>query len=267
MDVDWDTVYELLVTDGTEGFVSMIQTILKTEVQSKKDWDDLITRLKVACQETYQKHWLKTHHTMLSIFGIPELLGADCSLFSELLTLDAPKTMEEVSNSFFEILVKITKSQFMNGGSTLFFDVGRISSTRSAVVTSELIQARYRETVHTLNEIDELLPSLTKEWVNVSQLWKTGNGYRVMRARDMGIVIHVKEYTEIRDLLARELNINPEKIGKESNRLQADGKSDYLQFSKTLDEFVTGLIASRGIRGEFEPHFKTWIDHEGLDEF
>jgi hypothetical protein len=267
MDVDWDTVYELLVTDGTVGFVSMIQAILKTEVKSKEDWDTLITTLQVACQETYQKHLLKTHYTILSIFGLPELRGVDCLLFNKLRLLDAPKTIDEVSDDLFVVLSEKAKTQFMNGGSTLFFDVSLISSTRSAVLASELIQARYRETVHVLNEIDELLPTLTKEWVNVSRLWKTGNGYRVMRARETGVVIHINEYKEIRDLLATELKVRPESIAEESMRLRSEGKSEYLKFSKPLEEFVTGLIASRGIRGEFEPHFKSWIDHEGLDEF
>jgi transcription initiation factor TFIIIB Brf1 subunit/transcription initiation factor TFIIB len=155
----------------------------------------------------------------------------------------------------------------MEGGSTLFFDVTQIASTRSAIIAAELIQARYRETIHVLNEIDELLPTLTKEWVNVSRLWRTGNGYRMLRARELAVLIHVKEYNEIRNHLVKELNVPPDKVAEESNRLTEEGKSDYLQISITLDEFLTGLIASRGIRGEFEPHYKTWIDHEGLDEF
>jgi hypothetical protein len=267
MEIDTNPIYELLATDSSEGLVSIIGSVLKANVQSKKDWDDLVTILQVACQETYQKHWLKTHHIMLSVFGVPELLGVDCTLFRELRSIDTPSTIEQASDRLFDVLIERAKEQFMNGGSTLFFDVSIISSTRSAIITAELIQARYRETIHVLNEIDEMLPTLTKEWVNVSQLWRTGNGYRMFRARDMGILIHVKEDREIRDLLVRELNVSPEMIEEESNRLREEDKSDYLRLSTTLDEFVTGLIASRGIRGEFEPHYKTWIDHEGLDEF
>jgi hypothetical protein len=267
MEIDSEKIYELLATDHSKGLVSVIANVLKADVQSKKDWDDLVTILQVGCQETYQKHWLKTHHILLSIFGMPELRGVDCSLFSELRSLETPKTIEHASDNLFDILVNIAGAQFKDGGSTLFFDVSKISSTRSAILAADLIQARYRETIHVLNEIDEILPSLTKEWVNVSRLWRTGNGFRMLRARDMGILIHVKEYNEIRKLLAREMKVNPGKIAEESSRLRKEGKSDYLQLSSTLDEFVTGLIASRGIRGAFEPHFKTWIDHEGLDEF
>lgn len=168
MEINTNIIYELLATDSSEGLASIIGNVLKTEIQFKKDWDDLITILQVGCQETYQKHWLKAHHIILSIFGMPELLGVDCTLFRELRSLDTPKSMEQASNSLFDELVEITKTQFMNGGSTLFFDVTLIASTRSAIIAAELIQARFRETIHVLNEIDEMLPTLTKEWVDVS---------------------------------------------------------------------------------------------------
>jgi hypothetical protein len=267
MEIDNDKIYELFAHDNSKGLESIIANLLKVEVQSEKDWDDLVTILQVACQETYHSHWLKTHHTILSIFGMPELCGVDCSLFHELRSLDRPKSINQASNILFDVLVKIARKQFKSGGSTLFFDVTKISSTRSAILTADLIQARYGETIHVLNEIDGMIPSLTKEWVNVERLWRTGNGFRMLRARDLGILVHIKEYKEIRNLLAGEMQVDPEKIAGESRKLREEDKSDYLQLSKILDDFVTGLVASRGVRGTFEPHYKTWIDHEGLDEF
>jgi hypothetical protein len=267
MESKTDIIYELLANDNVEGLVSIIRKMMKNDVQSKKDWDDLITILQVGCQETYHKHWLKTHHIVLSIFGMPELRGVDCSLFSELRSLGTPKSFEHAADKFFLILEEIAGTQFKNGGSTLFFDATKISSTRSAILIADLIQARYRETIHVLNEIDEMLPSLTKEWVNIGRLWRTGNGFRMLRARNRGVLIHMKEYGDIRNLLAREMKVDPEKISDESRKLKEEGKADYLQLSKPLNEFVEGLIASRGVRGTFEPHYKTWIDQEGLDEF
>ena len=267
MEIDTEAIYGLLATDQTEGLVSMIINILKADIQSRKDWDDLVDVLHVTCQETYQKHWLKMHHVMLSVFGMPELLGVDCSFFSVLRSLDTPRTMEELSSSLFSALSEITRSQFNDGGSTLFFDIKNISSTRSAILISDLIQARYRESIHVLDELDDKIPSLTKDWVDVSRLWRTGNGFRLLRARNLGIHIHLKEYQEIRNLLARELNVDPEEVKETSTRLRDEDKADYLKLSKTLDEFVTGLIASRGIRGTFDPYYISWIDHEGLDEF
>lgn len=267
MEIDTEALYGLLATDSSEGLVSIITSLLKAEIKSKEDWEALVKVLHVACQDTYQKHWLKTQHVMLSLFGVPELLGVDCSIFNELRSLDVPTTMKQASDSLFSVLSEMVRRQLNNGGSTLFFDVNHLSSTRSAILVSDLIKARFRESVHVLNEIDEMIPSLTKEWVDVSRLWKTGNGFRLLKARNPGIHMHIKEYQEVRDLLAGELDVNPKDLKEISNRLRLEGKSNYLQLSKTLDAFVMGLIASRGIRGTFDPYFMSWIDHEGLDEF
>jgi hypothetical protein len=115
-----------------------------------------------------------------------------------------------------------------------------------------------------LDEIDSIIPTLNKDWVDVSRLWRTGNGFRLMKATELGVVIHIKEYEGIRNLLLKELELDSGELSSESRRFK---NIEYLQLSESLDDFVTGLIASRGIRGTYEPHFKTWIDHEGLDEF
>ncbi|MFW9794889.1 MAG: hypothetical protein ACFFEE_11330 [Candidatus Thorarchaeota archaeon] len=264
MEIDIEIIYELLATDQTKKLESLIAKVLKTEIQSKKDWEEFVTILQVGCQENYQSHLLKTHHMILSIFGMPELIGVDCNLFKELREIPPPSSIEEASKGLFDALIEISKKQLKTGGSTLFFDIEKISSTRSAVITSDLIEARHRETILVLKEIDDILPTLTKEWVDVSRLWRTGNGFRFMKATDLGLVIHVKEYEDIRNLLLKEMKIESEKLSKASREF---GEANYLQLSKTLDEFVTGLIKSKGIRGTYEPHFKAWIDHEGLDEF
>lgn len=264
MEIDTELILELLADDNSKKLQTEVGHILKTEMQSTNDWKELVNILRIACSKTYQKHWLKTHQVMFSVFEIPDLLGVDCDFFEELRAIPQPSSISHASNSLFDVLIEIAKNQLRTGGSTLFFNIDKISSTRSAVITSDLIEARHRETVLVLNEIDMIIPTLTKEWVDVSRLWRTGNGFRLMKATDLGVVIHIKEYKEIRDLLLRELKIESEKLPKVSREF---GEVDYLLLSEILDEFVTGLIASRGIRGTYEPHFKTWIDHEGLDEF
>lgn len=267
MEISTEAIYELLVSSSPEGLGSLIERTLKGNTQSEKDWDELISVLQRGCQEIYQKHWLKTHHIVLSIFKLPELRGVDCSLFYELHSIRLPKDMVQASDNLFSTLIETTKKQLQNGGSTLFFNVDEISSTRSAIIVSDLIQTRFQEAVFVLEEIDALLPNLTKEWVNVSRLWRTGYGYRVLKARNLTTIIHIKEYDRIREILLDKLNVDSDGISFVANQLREEGNSTYLNLSKPLDEFVTGLIASHGIRGAFEPHYRTWIDHEGLDDF
>ncbi len=264
MEIDTDLILELLADDNSRRLHTEINNVIRNDVQSNNDWKEFVNILRVACSKTYQKHWLKTHQIMFSVFKIPELLGVDCDFFSELRAIPQPNSILHASNSLSDVLIEIAKIQLKTGGSTLFFKIDSISSTKSAVITSDLIEARFRETVLVLNEIDRIIPTLTKEWVDVSRLWRTGNGFRLMKATDLGVVIHVKEYQEIRKLLLGEMKIDSVNLSEVSRNI---GEAEYLLLSETLDKFVTGLIASRGIRGTYEPHFKTWIDHEGLDEF
>jgi len=262
MDDPSERLTELLVQNDIDELRLLIEELVATI-----EWKDIIVLLKTATQSIYGKHWLKANHVILSIFNCSELLGVDCDIFIELSAVNQLRNITQAADLLFDRLIKIIDAQFKKGGSTLFFSVERISSTKSVVILSDLIQTRNRETLFVLQEIDEKLPELTKEWVDVTRLWKTGNGFRLLRARNLATHIHKKEYTEIRDRLAREMNIEPRRISDECNKLKAVGYSEYLQLSENLDKFVVGLIASLGVRGTFDPYYKTWIDHEGLDEF
>jgi hypothetical protein len=164
-------------------------------------------------------------------------------------------------------LVQIARTQFNSGGSTLFFDVDKLSKTRSVIIIPDLIEARYRETVFILAEYNEMLPTLTKDWIEASRLWRSGYGLRLLKARNHGLMIHVKDYNEIRTRLAQELGINLGKITEERTRFISEGKSEYLQLSHELDVFVLSYIVSLGVIGKFDPKYKSLIDPEDSDEF
>lgn len=235
--------------------------------RKSSDWMQTSNLLRITMEALYQKHWLKTNYVLLSIFRSPELLGIDCNIFKEIGSIEEDRSITEASDCLFESLLSLTKNQIRNGGSTLFYNIDRISSTRSVVIISDLIEARYRETLFVIEEIDEMIPKLTKDWMDVSRLWRTGNGFRLLKARNLGILLHINEYKELRSRLAKELNFEPNSVKIECDRFRKEGHSKYLRLSQTLEDFMNGLIASLGIRGKFDQYYKTWIDHEGLDEF
>jgi len=262
MDDPAEQLKEALINNNLKAVRGEIDVLSKDS-----DWIQIANLLRISMESLYQKHWLKTNHVLLSIFMLPELLGIDSNIFREISSIQQSTSVAQASEFLFELLIGITENQIKNGGSTLFFNVDRISSTRSAVIIPDLIKARYRETLFVLQEIDNMLPKLTKEWVDVSRLWRTSNGFRLLKARNIGTHIHINEYKELRDRLVRELNCDPATIKKECDGLRIEDNSKYLMLSQTLEEFMTGLIASLGIRGKFDQYYKTWIDHEGLDEF
>jgi hypothetical protein len=231
------------------------------------DWKEIVKLLKTVTKSLYKKHLLKIHHMVLSIFNLAELQGVDCDLFSELASIPNPRDTSHASDLLFDNLMVLAKAQFQTGGSTLFFNVEEMKSTRSVVIIPDLVEARYREIILVLAEIDELLPSLTKEYIDTTRLWRTGYGLRSLKARNQGLLIHVNDYAEIRDLIVKELGIDPDRIKNERDRLLREGITDYLQISHELDVFVLSYILSLGVRGKFDPYYKSLINHEDLDEF
>ncbi|MGY5874074.1 MAG: hypothetical protein RTV72_17630, partial [Candidatus Thorarchaeota archaeon] len=191
----------------------------------------------------------------------------DCDIFAEMNSIPQPESIKHASDLLFENFVQAVKTQLQSGGSTLFFNVDNLSKTRSVILIPDLIEARYRETIFILSEFDEILPTLTKEWVDASRLWRSGYGLRLLKARNQGLMIHVKDYKEIRDRLAKELELDLDKISEEKTRFIREGNSDYLQLSQALDVFVLSYIVSLGVIGKFDPRYKSLIDPEDSDEF
>jgi hypothetical protein len=248
-----------------QGNISAVQTLID-ELIRDNEWKEIVNLLKIVTKSLYKQHLLKTQQMVLTILNIPELLGVDCDIFAELNSIPSPESIEQVSNLFFDNLILIAKSQFNSGGSTLFFDVDKLSKTRSVIIVPDLIEARYRETIFILAEYNELLPTLTKNWVETARLWRTEYGLRALKARKQGLLIHVKDYKEIRDRIAQELGLDLENIEQERNRLVSEGSSEYLRLSRELDIFILSYIRSLGVIGKFDPKYKSLIDSEN-DEF
>lgn len=257
-----ETIKDYLVQNDIERLRIPISTLIKDH-----KWPDIVELLKTSTESLYKKHWLKTNQMVLSIFELSELLGVDCDIFSEMNSIAQPESIENASDLLFDKLIQVARTQFRSGGSTLFFNVDKISMTRSAIIIPELIEARYRETILILSEFDEILLTLTKEWIEAARLWRSGYGFRLLRARNHRLLIHVKDYKVIRNLLAKELGIDLKNIKEEKDRLIRENKSDYLQLSQQLDVFVLSYIISLGVIGKFDPKYKALIDPENNEEF
>jgi len=257
-----EEIKDYLVQDNVRAVQNLIDELIKDN-----EWKEIVDLLKTVTRSLYKKHLLKTHQMVLTIFKLVELLGVDCDVFSELSSIPEPDSIDNASNLLFDNLIQVAKTQFSSGGSTLFFNVDNLSKTRSIIIIPDLIEARYRETIFILSEYNELLPTLRKEWVDASRLWRTGYGLRLLRARNHRLLIHVKDYKVIRNLLAKELGIDLKNIAEEKDRLIRENNSDYLQLSQELDVFVLSYIISLGVMGKFDPKYRSLLDPEDSDKF
>ncbi|MGY5881338.1 MAG: hypothetical protein RTV31_13885 [Candidatus Thorarchaeota archaeon] len=257
-----EEIKNYLVQDNVRAVQTLIGELIKDN-----EWKEIVALLKTVTSSLYKKHLLKTHQMVLTIFNLSELLGVDCDLFDEMNSIPAPENIDQASDLLFDNLIQVVRTQLSSGGSTLFFDVDKLSKTRSVIIIPDLIEARYRETIFILSEFDEMLPSLTKDWIEASRLWRCGYGLRLLKARNQGLMIHVKDYKEIRNRLAQELGLDLGKITEERDCFISEGKSEYLQLSHSLDVFVLSYIVSLGVIGKFDPRYKSLIDPENSEEF
>jgi len=246
--------------------VTSAQELIDSLISDYK-WKDIVGLLKTASKSLYREHLLKTKHMVLSIFNLSELIGVDCDIFNEIESIQRASNLREASDFIFENLIQIAKAQLNFGGSTLFFSVEKLQATRSVILIPDLIKARYRETILILAELDEQSSKFPNEWINAARLWRIGYGLRILKARNQGLLIHIKDYKEIRKQILNNLGLKTENINEEKSQLIRDNKGKYLQLSETLDAFILGYISSLGIRGKYEPYYKTMINHEDLDEF
>jgi hypothetical protein len=176
-------------------------------------------------------------------------------------------SLEQICRDVRHALQEHAQNQLQCGGSTLFFSIDRMASADSATLIPDLMQARYRETLLVLEETDMLLPELEKGWVDTSRLWRTSNGFRVLKSRNHGLFIEIKEYERIRDLLLQELGVRLDALSTECKRLRSEGTRNYLQLTEELENFTAFLVTSFGVRGNFDSYYKSAIDYGGLDEF
>ncbi|MFX0108494.1 MAG: hypothetical protein ACFE7R_09440, partial [Candidatus Hodarchaeota archaeon] len=198
---------------------------------------------------------------------MPELFGVDCELYTIIHLEEEPENLGLAAHNLYEVVASLVRMQLNTGGSTLFFNVERMLTSKSAGLIEYLVKARTRETVLVLDELDKSVSTLGKDWVNVSRLWRTGNGFRLLRAKEVGRHIHLKDYASVRELLLSEIEIKSEDIETTAATLRKRGETQYLALSERLDDFVRLVISSRGIRGRFEPYYRPWVDLEGIDDF
>jgi hypothetical protein len=201
-------------TDGFREFfaeedVPAIRSKIGASLTSpRREWLSTINALEMASMQILGRYWLKRLSMLLSVFGASELLGTDLDIFDVLRSYEAMEGFEHLSDYIYERTRSAAQDQLAMGGSTLFFSIQTLSSTRAATIIPELVQARYRETAFVLEEIDTALHTLNKDWIDVSRLWRTTNGFRLLRSMNHGFSIHVGAYRSISETLLDELGVN-----------------------------------------------------------
>ena len=143
--------------------------------------------------------------------------------------------VKEGMNQFYTRIVMQLRNQFKSGGSTLFFDVERLSTTRGAILVEPLVKRRKQE-------IEELILQEHGNRVDLIPLWLTGYGFEILRKRgtgrttslhgfrtikavfqELGFDLHIQETSKI-DTIERKQHISPELQRMVIDSIKSGGK-------------------------------------------
>lgn len=163
-----------------------------------------------------------------------ELFGLDCGA-SEMLSL-IPDLMDirQGLDELYARIVKRLKKQFNDGGSTLFFNVEKLSTTRGAVIVEPLIRRRKKE-------LEELTLSMSDKYVDLKPLWFTGYGFEILRKLGVGVTVSLQRFKSMISLF-EELGFDL-KYGKKPASEKTTGN---VCISNELKKLVFDSIRSGG---------------------
>jgi hypothetical protein len=256
------SIAELLASRDFRGIHDEIDNQLSID-----DWDYIVDTLQLASEQIHHRNWLRSSKAMLALLDMSEFFGLDADIFELMKSLGHVANLNQAASVLYPNVLGLVTSQLKNGGSTLFFNAKAIAESMSAGLLTELMDARYRETLLVIEEIDGFLEISEKDWFDGSNLWRTSNGFRVLKAANMSVHISRRDYTPIRELLLRELDTDPKSVNQVCEELRSKDQGKYLILSDRLNEIIKIGIDSRGVRGQYEAVLQPRIDLEGLDDF
>jgi len=167
--------------------------------------------------------WFKLQIRLFKELNMGELIGLD-SPFADIL-MDIPDLLdhEDGREEFYRRIVLKIQNQLLNKGSTHFFDVKDLSTTRGSVLVPLILERRKEE-------IKELRLSSYKEQVDLMPLWYTSYGFEVLRNLNLGRLVGIKEFQKIEGTFKKlKLDLHIEASDSFSNSFSDIQMSDELK--------------------------------------
>ncbi|MFW9933404.1 MAG: leucine-rich repeat domain-containing protein [Candidatus Thorarchaeota archaeon] len=96
---------------------------------------------------------------------------------------------------FYFRLIQLLAKQLERGGSTLFFDIDRLSDTDAAMLVPSLLEERKRE-------VKNLRLTKFEDSIDLTPLWLTGYGHDVLKAMNAGRMVSSTQFNTIKKAFA-----------------------------------------------------------------
>jgi hypothetical protein len=146
---------------------------------NKYGWDSVKTHLKAALHLISQQSDFSAQTAILRDLGIPELACYDGSISDIIDVFPTNGTFDEGILEIQSKLISMLSKQLENGGSTLFFDIDKLSTTPGSVLVPQIVSQR--ET-----ELRNLVLYQYAGRVNLMPMWLTGFGFSILQAAKYG---------------------------------------------------------------------------------
>lgn len=184
-----DELTDIIYNYDAEGMRTFLQSFSK-----QVGWEATFPRFRDALMDYFKDKWFGINRFILSVFDLDEFLGLDEDILTILESIEDGTDFDAVSKEFENKLISLTEQQLKSGGSTLFFDVERMSVKPSAVLVNTLIDQRWREFKKVLTQFRKKEETWKeKRAIDLKPVYVTHYGYEVMRTLVIGLEITSKD--------------------------------------------------------------------------
>lgn len=198
----------------------------------KYGWESVRTHLNAAWSLLPTKKDFVAQSVILKDLGMPELACYDGSTSDIIELIPRTGSYEEGVEEIRTGLISLLQEQLEDEGSTLFFDIDKLSITPGSVLVPQIVSLREKE-------LKDIILYQYDGRVNLMPMWLTGFGFNILQA--VGCRREERQVTlpSILDRSASDLGIDiPLKKTKSMKKFNALGSSP----SKALLEHILSIV-------------------------
>jgi len=166
----------------------------------KHGWESVKKHMRAAILLLRPNQDFLAQKAFLNDIGIPELACYDGSISDIIEIIPTSGTYEEGVLEIQTNLITLLSEQLDKGGSTLFFDIDRLSTTPGSVLVPQIVSQREKE-------LRNLVLYHYQSKVNLMPMWLTGFGFSILQAARVGRVALMSEISELLERYEKDLGI------------------------------------------------------------
>ncbi len=166
----------------------------------KHGWESVKKHMRAAQLLLEPEQDFLAQKAFLNDIGIPELACYDGSISDIIEIIPSSGSYEEGVLEIQTNLISMLSEQLDKDGSTLFFDIDKLSTTPGSVLIPQIVSQRQKE-------LRNLVLYHYQSKVNLMPMWLTGFGFSILQASRVGRVALMTEISEILERYEKDLGV------------------------------------------------------------